>query len=1807
MGGSKNKARVKGNAKPSSSAGAAQLLAARSGAGGSGGFGGGFSSGFGGVAGDDDDERDVGMDPEWTVSMGKLRKKDGTTKTKGLQELKSLIESKPVESVKLAYGIWPRLFNRLSIDVDVKVRELANVVMGAFGLKLKKGIATELKSLFANWYCNSFDISREVADAAKTSLNACFPNIVNVLKFHDKELMGHFENNLIRLKKEDLNSKYLGPTDISAQYERIVFCSLMGLANFVSTMEQEKHADRVEGIEKIACAKAFWKLSGKKSKPIRQAFFDAASCLFEVYPLKVSPHSALILPVVFNGLCEDNLSFIGNVWSALLHFLSKVPDPWASWTPNSSALTILFKFVKNAGYGSERSMYKSLLPLLSLISADIKFSSPWLFEMFFKSIKSSLNSEHFDKSIGDSSVELFSSFLECIKYSLFDLEKLENDKENKKLQRVLFLEIMPDFICFLVRDDCKLEKTRFNFAFDHFFIKLAEVTDFVCAKDKYKELANEFFAEIGRMFEDILFVDGQEGGRDLFVRALRVGEFYTRGMRFSKSGSSCALYNDCLTSSCYSMLKNTAMHTALSFKCIDQQPLLVCSYTLLFGELCSCADSLIYFEMLAETIERCFGLQTSGSRRNFLGATQYMFDCALSSSASSDNRHLIYKHIVLAIESFLRARITNKEGVKQMFTSFTVKYSVNYSTADLMLIFLKSFVKLSLEQASDVNEFDVECMDMLGLKIFQEWIPDNQCKGKDRARCIELLVYILTERLQASGMLSKPAYEHILCLFYQYIDDFLQGFGHPEFYKNFESQGTIVKELCDVLHIYFVRMAATSLEIPGPIVELLPFMFKLSVIELPCVYISSSSYGEDESKESVSERIKNNLSASAEGAWSVGKKLLLKSTSNEATQNKKQVMLNIIHPIKRAVLETDSIRGIEALVEQVVEVVSDCCTSQKEKQDAVEEALFNEEQWENAEVLLETCRDVLAIMNGSYTILTRSYGKNGICAQKNSELGLHTHTKFLVYTNGLVRGFGLNAFFSLDETNEIGNAGKARGWVLLKLLWCRAWLHNVYGYKHVEYRKSFFCEPLHEDLFEQCSYVESFLLQLVSELAARTNKVATQRRDGNSLIQFIGELVENAFKLSCGSEYVNCQVFGRVFKEVIKSGLWKSQDIEGFYSSYSGSLNVLNHNTLRTMQTILEALSFCETESVFVVDLMEKHLNSILLGSGLFGEEYSEGGAVGSLCIVNSCCLATSGLHEGTENEVLVELALNVLSHIRKWYTVGSELLQATGDRSVAAHLNVAIFCRQLLAHQSEQFSKDDWAFILARCRQWLGIEDPYDYLVTRALRYQTLLLINDAYGLIQKGEECQSVSALVKVWEVYEKEIFLVVFPLFLQESSYDSSYFSKLSHHMQLTALADVMAFMPRKSLLENPFVTELFECVYVRHADVQKRAFGLLYQLLETELAEPEINVRYDDSVNDVQDTSMVKHLAEESNEGRTPPKVLMAAIKKAEKDFASDGKFPSNLHVPVELSPSCEGLYSNELLEAFPFEERHLRFGYLLCWLLLFDCLEMASPRLRSHYVQYLGDERAMVRLLDIAFQHIPLSSRTIKEYNRSFILELNLRSLSLADQGEGFHRLCSHIFYRSLKGTPTLTRTWWNDLSRKMYVLIEKHTAKYFSPVLIEQEMIAVKESKTEKLDGIEVQASLSKGEVSAKYTIDEVSLGLVVKLAENHPMQNVKIESPYRAGLSESQWRKWLLQITLLLTAQNGSVIEALLMWKENIEKRFSGVEDCTICYAVIHGTNYSLPNLRCKTCKNRFHSACLFKWFQTSNNSTCPLCRNLF
>ncbi|KAL5011162.1 hypothetical protein ScPMuIL_013467 [Solemya velum] len=190
--------------------------------------------------------------------------------------------------------------------------------------------------------------------------------------------------------------------------------------------------------------------------------------------------------------------------------------------------------------------------------------------------------------------------------------------------------------------------------------------------------------------------------------------------------------------------------------------------------------------------------------------------------------------------------------------------------------------------------------------------------------------------------------------------------------------------------------------------------------------------------------------------------------------------------------------------------------------------------------------------------------------------------------------------------------------------------------------------------------------------------------------------------------------------------------------------------------------------------------------------------------------------------------------------------------------------------------------------------------------------------------------------------------------------------------------------------------------------------------------------------------------------------------------------------------------------------------------------------------------------------------------------------------------------------PAMVRQWWKEQDRKTASYVDKFTSKHTSPSLCKAELQTVPSSDVH-LENMTVKARLTTREVIATYSLEEVSIEIVITMPSNYPLGSISVQSEKRVGVSAGQWDKWLLQLNIFLQHQNGSIMEGLKLWKRNIDKRFEGVDDCMICFSVLHGTNFQLPRLTCRTCKKKFHSACLYKWFSTSNNSTCPMCRNLF
>lgn len=303
------------------------------------------------------------------------------------------------------------------------------------------------------------------------------------------------------------------------------------------------------------------------------------------------------------------------------------------------------------------------------------------------------------------------------------------------------------------------------------------------------------------------------------------------------------------------------------------------------------------------------------------------------------------------------------------------------------------------------------------------------------------------------------------------------------------------------------------------------------------------------------------------------------------------------------------------------------------------------------------------------------------------------------------------------------------------------------------------------------------------------------------------------------------------------------------------------------------------------------------------------------------------------------------------------------------------------------------------------------------------------------------------------------------------------------------------------------------------------------------------------------------------------------------------------------------------------------AYLLAWDLTIHFIVGVDKEVGQCMIHSLKKIGLIQRLLDNIFMLLPpLDDRSSLDFRvessirdtaasetRSWNMEEFLKSplmTTIKRPVNEIELIALHLYFSVALHMPVTVRKWFNNNSNKRLCnLVNEYTVKHISQLICSLEMDSVQAKCQERANRDEsnnliIKARPSAKEVYAIYTRDEFKMELTIKLPLNYPLGPVQIDGGKRVGVTDLKWRSWLLQLTTFLAHQNGPILDGIDLWRKNIDKRFEGVEKCTICFSILH-SNYQLPKKRCQTCANMFHNICLYKWFESSGNSTCPLCRN--
>lgn len=376
---------------------------------------------------------------------------------------------------------------------------------------------------------------------------------------------------------------------------------------------------------------------------------------------------------------------------------------------------------------------------------------------------------------------------------------------------------------------------------------------------------------------------------------------------------------------------------------------------------------------------------------------------------------------------------------------------------------------------------------------------------------------------------------------------------------------------------------------------------------------------------------------------------------------------------------------------------------------------------------------------------------------------------------------------------------------------------------------------------------------------------------------------------------------------------------------------------------------------------------------------------------------------------------------------------------------------------------------------------------------------------------------------------------------------------------------------SLRHIPDLSDIFGLVASDSRDIQTAAFNLLHRAIPEQQQQNSINAMLD--------------------------KV--------------DARLPDELISLLFDAPTLEK-YSDEMLAQFPSSIR----SYLLSWKLVFDAYSTSSFKIRNDFTENLKTDNMVAPLLNFMFDVLGHSAAHALKLEKANLgpEQIHDYDIKLADsepEEKNMQWLLVHIFYLTLKYTSGLFRAWYIDCrSKQTRVAVESWMTKYFSPLIIadalDEVQIWADNQEPPAMDEQELAVRVARAarEVTAGYEVDESQAAISIRIPPSYPIENVAVAGLHRVAVSEKKWQSWIMTTQGVITFSNGNIIDGLQVFKRNIVGALKGQSECAICYSII-STDKRMPDKRCTTCKNLFHRTCLYKWFQTSNQNTCPLCRN--
>ncbi|KAJ3299483.1 hypothetical protein HK104_008755 [Borealophlyctis nickersoniae] len=1670
----KKEGRVKGNLQPAASSRAAELLGT--------GFGGfGISSGlapttFG--ASSDGDFAQVA--PQLKVIFKKLSKRDSVTRVKALEELCVYLSTAEVDEIQQMLPAWPKLYNRLGIDADRRVRESTGAAHLSLVQKARKHLAPYLKELIGTWLCLQFDPAKDVGKAAADALQTAFPTKrTDVLVFCQVEILNFVSDNILRQTPETLSDpRFTSQEDMVSKYARVVSGSLYTLSYMLEQLSPPQSAKASSEYDGLLDDPKFWGMLHHDLAQIRRAAYAFLGNACVKWQDAIEPRLDKIAPTFLGKVFGDkDTSTHAELWDSVLLFTKTFPQSWMLASAKKPIVPKLCAFLKSGAYGGVSLSYPSLLALLANLPKEIVSTASFRPD-FLGSIWKGLGSGAIDRT---TSGILLNSYFECVLYlivragadSAVNVQNQLVDVEMfKPLEALWFPAKFPEM-------GSRIKPEELETILSKYILKLG--TSSQISSQLFLAFMSRLSNTIEATLESSVFPDGDALPAEdyvLFCRRAAILLVTIDKLTRQASGDTSIVQERTET------LVRDVIAKAIAI--IQPEPLL---------------PGLAKF---VRTLSESFRGPLFSHPASKIAITDFAVEkvpmlLRADSPALADLLDTVVVYIgALPPEDQEAFRQSWEKVVEAIFGLGEGKWLPVFGEV------IKEVRKIDVNPAFHLQS---ERIDSYVRKLVFEQL---EVAKEEEASLLEDVVSTCLSFPPDRAVLSLETSRNIAA----YISEVLSTYTQRVLYLSGGDDGSVSASMqSNALAALNVVRTLLTVTKAAPFLDVFP---QDMIGRVVADVFELSMLGDETNQDDDAELVK--VGKVAQACWNGllllkdDEKFDLELIITVLTARWKEGLVNL----HRRMSPSQLMAGVSELLSMVGEHYT--------LRDTVVKAVVETpDSWAEAGEVWKLHDPTLAVIDASAG-LPMAEAKGTLseleAAAKRDVHGFSVYARMVFCAMGLVKAIGLKAL---------------PAWISVELVRARivstdAAALGVAG-------------PWAEDAVG--------VAQLGLDLDALVGDAADENNDEKWLVDLatnVGDIFLGK-QSKAGEDFGAQVVFHATVAAVERSGEY-ARVLGQFLRNLLSGPDVSRDVVLAWLKIARDILpTECPEAVLAVVEAL-----TVFGGQSELAEWISDQVAVVAAIDRNSALTTKAArlrisaitsfgqANGGFRTHMPQDKAFILLRRVRGWYETGSGII--VGE-DVYLDVQVARLLGAIIADEVE-IAVSLAGFTVELCRMWIQ-ELQTTESVNRVVLHYALKLFMALLNAAERDPE---------TWDAVgraEKEIYRKLLDLFVAECVNSGAHMSKPQFELQ-ALLSDLASRVPEEALLERAPFDELCNVTSTPNEEVQKAAFTMLRRL----------------TAERVQATSLRVELGSRSGEERAEeqiPAALVVAIGKDDVPDVEEGVVDAGTHVAL---------------------------GYLLSWMIFFDHFEDATFQLKSDYISHIRSLELLPHFLEYIFGLLGVGwSRTPFDLSRWEFDSFEPEAFDI-ESSVGFPLLAAHLYWRSLRHAPSLVRMWWSECkNRQLTIAVESYTEKFFSPLLIRAELDSLSRADPAALQDLTVKTSRS--EVTASYPIEDTTLDVVIRLPPTFPLRQVDMEGGgggggRNAGVQESRWRAWLLSVSAVMVAQNGSIVDALGVFKKNISLHFEGVEDCAICYSVIGVIDRTLPTKQCKTCKHLFHSSCLYK-----------------